>query len=77
MRVLVVEDDPGILRTVADNLRFDNHEVVTAMDGETAYLLQQQQQPDLIVLDLMLPRMSGLSCAASCEPRTCRLRCWC
>src|SRR5262245_35675507 len=30
------------------------------MDGETAYLLQQSQQPDLIVLDLMLPRMSGL-----------------
>jgi DNA-binding response OmpR family regulator len=60
MKVLVVEDDPGILRTVADNLRFDHHDVLTAMDGETAYILQQQQPPDLIVLDLMLPRMSGL-----------------
>jgi DNA-binding response OmpR family regulator len=59
-RVLVVEDDPGILRTVADNLRFDNYEVITAMDGETAYALQQAQGVDLIVLDLMLPRMSGL-----------------
>jgi DNA-binding response OmpR family regulator len=59
-RVLVVEDDPGILRTVADNLRFNNYEVITAMDGETAYALQQAQQPDLVVLDLMLPRMSGL-----------------
>ena len=59
-RVLVVEDDPGILRTVADNLRFEKYEVVTAVDGETAYVLQQQQQPDLIVLDLMLPRVSGL-----------------
>jgi DNA-binding response OmpR family regulator len=58
--VLVVEDDPGILRTVADNLRFEQYEVITAVDGETAYLLQQQHQPDLIVLDLMLPRMSGL-----------------
>ena len=59
-KVLVVEDDPGILRTVADNLRFEQYEVVTATDGETGYTLQQHEQPDLIVLDLMLPRMSGL-----------------
>jgi DNA-binding response OmpR family regulator len=59
-KVLVIEDDPGILRTVADNLRFEKYDVITAVDGETAYVLQQQQQPDLIVLDLMLPRMSGL-----------------
>jgi DNA-binding response OmpR family regulator len=59
-KVLVVEDDPGILRTVADNLRFEKYEVVTAMDGETAFTLQREQQADLIVLDLMLPRMSGL-----------------
>lgn len=59
-KVLVVEDDPGILRTVADNLRFEQYQVVTATDGETAYALHQKEQPDLIVLDLMLPRMSGL-----------------
>ena len=59
-KVLIVEDDPGILRTVADNLRFEQYEVVTATDGETGYALQQREQPDLIVLDLMLPRMSGL-----------------
>jgi len=58
-KVLVIEDDPGILRTVADNLRFEKYDVITAMDGETAYVLQQQQEPDLIVLDLMLPGMSG------------------
>jgi two-component system OmpR family response regulator len=59
-KVLVVEDDPGILRTVADNLRFEQYVVVTATDGETAYALHRKEQPDLIVLDLMLPRMSGL-----------------
>jgi CheY-like chemotaxis protein len=59
-KVLVVEDDPGILRTVADNLRFEQYEVVTATDGEAAYALHQREHPDLIVLDLMLPRMSGL-----------------
>ena len=58
--VLVVEDDPGILRTVADNLRFEQYDVVTATDGESAYALQQQHRIDVIVLDLMLPRMSGL-----------------
>jgi DNA-binding response OmpR family regulator len=35
-KVLVVEDDPGILRTVADNLRLEQNEVVTATDGQTA-----------------------------------------
>jgi DNA-binding response OmpR family regulator len=60
MKVLVVEDDPGILRTVADNLRFEQYDVVTATDGESAYVIHQTEQPDLIVLDLMLPRMSGL-----------------
>ena len=59
-KVLVVEDDPGILRTVADNLRFEKYDIVTAMDGETAYNVYHSQHADLIVLDLMLPRMSGL-----------------
>ena len=59
-KVLVVEDDPGILRTVADNLKFEQYDVVTAMDGQTAWEIQRSQRPDLIVLDLMLPRMSGL-----------------
>ena len=59
-KVLVAEDDPGILRTVADNLRFEKYDVFTATDGEAAYALQRKEQPDLIVPDLMLPRMSGL-----------------
>src|SRR4030095_13654621 len=59
-KVLVVEDDPGILRTVSDNLKFQKYDIVTGMYGETAYNLLQSEHPDLIVLDLMLPRMSGL-----------------
>ena len=58
-KVLVVEDDPGILRTVADNLRFEQYDVVTATDGESAYTILQAEHPDLIVLDLMLPRLNG------------------
>ena len=59
-KVLIVEDDPAILRGLADNLRFEKYDVLTATDGEAGYQLQHAQNPDLIVLDLMLPRMTGL-----------------
>src|SRR5262245_40544565 len=58
-RILVVEDDPAILRGLADNLAFESHEVLTATDGDRACSLIREQRPDLIILDLMLPRMSG------------------
>jgi DNA-binding response OmpR family regulator len=58
--VLAIEDDPAILRGLSDNLRFEGYDVITATDGETGYRMQQERQPDLILLDLMLPRMSGL-----------------
>jgi DNA-binding response OmpR family regulator len=58
--VLAIEDDPAILRGLSDNLRFEGYDVVTASDGETGYRLQRERKPDLILLDLMLPRMSGL-----------------
>jgi DNA-binding response OmpR family regulator len=57
--ILVVEDDPAILRGLADNLRFESYEVLTASDGETGLRLATEKKPDMMVLDLMLPRMSG------------------
>ncbi len=59
-RVLVVEDDAAILETVAYNLGREGHDVVTAADGVSGLQLSRETEPDLIVLDLMLPRMSGL-----------------
>ena len=58
-RILVVEDDPAILRGLADNLKFESYEVLTATDGETGYRLLREKKPDLIILDLMLPKLSG------------------
>jgi DNA-binding response OmpR family regulator len=58
--VLAIEDDPAILRGLSDNLRFEGYDVITATDGETGYNMQRERKPDLILLDLMLPRMSGL-----------------
>ena len=59
-RLLVVEDDAAILEAVAYNLERQGHEVVRAEDGVAALELSRSIEPDLIVLDLMLPRMSGL-----------------
>ncbi len=59
-RLLVVEDDTAILEAVAYNLERQGHEVVRAEDGVSALELTRTVEPDLIVLDLMLPRMSGL-----------------
>jgi len=58
-RILVVEDEPAILRGLMDNLRYEAYEVLGASDGETGYRLIREKKPDLIILDLMLPRMSG------------------
>lgn len=58
-RILVVEDDAAILRGLKDNLECESHEVVTARDGETGYRLVHEQNPDLIILDLMLPKLGG------------------
>ena len=59
-KVLVIEDDAAILRGLADNLVHEGYEVLTAGNGETGYTLQKSHKPDLIILDLMLPRISGL-----------------
>ena len=58
--VLVIEDDPAILRGLADNLRYEGYQVLQAPDAETGRQLHLTGKPDLIVLDLMLPRTSGL-----------------
>jgi len=59
-RILVVEDDLAILRGLKDNLEFESYEVLTAADGERGYALLKEKKPDLVILDIMLPRMSGL-----------------
>ena len=58
-RILVVEDDTSILRGLVDNLEYESYEVITATDGEAGYRLIQEKEPDLIILDLMLPKLSG------------------
>jgi sigma-B regulation protein RsbU (phosphoserine phosphatase) len=58
-RVLIVEDDPAILCGLKDNLEFESHHVLTAADGEAGYRMLSEHSPDLVILDLMLPKLSG------------------
>jgi DNA-binding response OmpR family regulator len=57
---LVVDDEPSVIDLLVYNLRKAHYEVLTAMDGRQALRLAQAHQPDLIVLDLMLPEVDGL-----------------
>jgi len=59
-RVLVVDDEPPIVRMVAANLRMRGYEVLTAATGEAALASLDAHQPDLVVLDLGLPGIDGL-----------------
>jgi DNA-binding response OmpR family regulator len=58
-KILVVEDDPTLLETLAYNLTRQGYDVATAVDGVAAVEVARREHPDLIVLDVMLPRMDG------------------
>ncbi|MCO6451585.1 MAG: response regulator transcription factor [Caldilineales bacterium] len=58
-RILVVDDDPQIVRLVRSYLEQDGFTVLVAYDGEMALHLLRSERPDLLVLDLMLPRRDG------------------
>lgn len=59
-RVLVVDDEPQILDVVSKYLARDGFQIATARDGEAALTAFASNKPDLVVLDLMLPKMDGL-----------------
>jgi CheY-like chemotaxis protein len=58
-RVLVVDDEPDVLLLCRLNLQQRGHELLEAPDGSTALELARERHPDVIVLDLMLPGISG------------------
>lgn len=60
-RILVVEDSPGIAESLKANLEVEGFRVQVAADGEAGRVLWGEWQPDLIVLDLMLPRLDGFA----------------
>ncbi len=58
-KILVVEDEPAILAGIKDNLELEDYDVLTAVDGQEGLKLALDHDPDLILLDVMMPKMSG------------------
>ena len=58
-KVLLVDDDPMLLKAVAMRLRHEGFDVVTALDGEEAVEKARAAPPDVIILDLIMPRCDG------------------
>ena len=60
MKILVVDDEKLVVKGIKFNLEHDGYEVVTAFDGESAVALTSSEKPDLVILDLMMPKLDGL-----------------
>ena len=61
MRIVTADDDPQLLRLIARNLEFEGYEVLTASDGALALEQIERSTPDLVLLDVMMPRMDGFT----------------
>src|SRR5678815_5050852 len=62
-RLLLVDDDPNQLVALADQLRADGYQIQTARDGDEALRRLRTAWPDLLIIDMMMPRMDGLTLA--------------
>jgi two-component system, OmpR family, response regulator VicR len=68
-RVLIVDDDPNLLVLLAGQLRADGFEIQTARDGQEALRRLKSGWPDLLIVDMMMPRMDGLTLAREIKAR--------
>ena len=59
-KILVIEDEPDMVLGLKDNFEFEGYEVLTAADGAAGLERARAQKPDLVILDIMLPKLSGL-----------------
>jgi CheY-like chemotaxis protein len=65
--ILIIDDEPTIIDVVAEVLTDEGYETLTARGGQAALALLAQQRPDLMLLDLFMPEMSGLDLLARLE----------
>jgi two-component system alkaline phosphatase synthesis response regulator PhoP len=59
-KILIVEDEPNMVAGLRDNFEFEGHQVISAPDGVAGLERALSESPDLVILDVMMPRMSGL-----------------
>ena len=58
-RLLIVEDEVALAEGLRDNFEIEGYEVLLAHDGEAGLSLAKSERPDIIILDVMMPKMSG------------------
>ena len=69
-KILIVDDDPDILAAIGAVLEARNYEVATARDGEEGLARLKEEKPDLMILDLLMPRKDGFAvCKELKDPR--------
>lgn len=64
-KIVIAEDEPDIRELIAFTLRFAGHEVITGANGQEGYELAKQHKPDLIMLDVRMPKMTGYEACQS------------
>jgi CheY-like chemotaxis protein len=71
-KILITDDDPVIIELLQVNLEFEGYDVITAADGLEAVERATRDAPDLVILDIMMPRMDGWTARAEMlkDPRT-------
>lgn len=71
-KILITDDDPVIIELLQVNLEFEGYDVITAADGLEAVERAARDTPDLVILDIMMPRMDGWTARAEMlkDPRT-------
>ena len=71
-KILITDDDPVIIELLQVNLEFEGYDVVSAGDGQEAVAKAAEHLPDLVILDIMMPRMDGWTARAELlkNPRT-------
>jgi two-component system alkaline phosphatase synthesis response regulator PhoP len=59
-KILIADDEPDILEIIQYNLKREGYEVITAKDGDEALMTAKATRPDLIILDIMMPKKNGV-----------------
>ena len=75
VRVLVVDDDPVILELLRINFEIEGYEVLAATDGEQGLAKAREEEPDVVLCDIMMPRLDGIEVVTQLrgDPRTAHL----
>lgn len=68
-KILIVEDEPNMVAGLRDNFEYEGYQVITAGDGSEGLARALNESPDLVVLDVMMPKMSGLDVCKQLKAR--------